>query len=612
MEPAAMLVRAFQVQVSRELQLRRVRTLALRATEHGLMRGAGVEPDVQRVLVLDVIRRFSADQVLQVQRQPGVDAVLFDQLGDLLQQFRRAWMQRAGLFVDHEGHRYAPLALARQGPVRTVGDHAVQARLAPVREELGVGDALQRGFAQGGAAIFWRHVHAGEPLRGGAVDDRCFMAPAMHIAVVEHLDFEQRARFAQGVADRFRGFPDAHAAKQRQGRGEFAIAHHRLDEIVILHAMRLARQEVVQAVGWRRVDHAGTGFGGHVFGQVQRRQSVIESVACMQRVAEIDAGQGRAIAGSNRRAFQLEACQAGHHQVLRQDQQQRLAVTFGFHQRVFDFRVYVQRLVRRDGPRGGGPDDDEAVLRRQRWQAEGSRQFFRFGEFEADVDRRIAFFRVFHFRLGQGRLAVKAPVDRFQTTVDIAFFQQLAQRTQLVRFITMRHGQVRIVPFAQHAQTDKVFLLALNLHIGVGTGFFQHFGRRQVLAVQFFDLDLDRHAVAIPARYIRRIETGQRARLDDHVFQDLVDGMAQVDVTVGIRWAVVQDEFWTASGSLAHALINFLVLPLLYPHWLALGHVAAHRKRRFRHIDRVFAFRLLVLLGRGWLVLVGHNLLYLY
>ena len=39
---------------------------------------------------------------------------------------------------------------------------------------------------------------------------------------------------------------------------------------------------------------------------------------------------------------------------------------------------------------------------------------------------------------------------------------------------------------------------------------------------------------------------------------------------------------------------------------------AAHGERGFRHVDRVFAFGLLVLLGRGWLVLIGHSFLYWY
>jgi hypothetical protein len=137
----------------------------------------------------------------------------------------------------------------------------------------------------------------------------------------------------------------------------------------------------------------------------------------------------------------------------------------------------------------------------------------------------------------------------------------------------------------------------------VGAGLGQHFGGRQVFAVQFFDLDLDRHAVAVPARHIGRVEAGDGARLDDHVLEDLVDGVAQVDVAVGIRRAVVQHEHRAALGGLAHALVDFLVLPLLDPARLALGQVAAHRERGVGHVDRVFAFLLLLVC---WF---GHGLL---
>jgi hypothetical protein len=268
------------------------------------------------------------------------------------------------------------------------------------------------------------------------------------------------------------------------------------------------------------------------------------------------------VAGGDGGAFQLVARQAGFDQVLGQDQQQRLAIALGLHQRVDHFRVHVQRLVGRDGPRGGGPDHDEAVIGRQLVRPKAA-PACRFGELEADVDGRIALVLVFHFRFGQRRAAVEAPVDRLQAAVDIAFFQQLAEGAQFVGLVGVVHGQVRVLPFAQHAQADEVLALAVDLLQRVGARLGQHFGGRQVLAVLFFDLDLDRHAVAIPARHVRRVVAGQGAGLDHHVLQDLVDGVADVDVAVGVRRAVVQDEFRTAGGSLAHALVDFLVLPLL-------------------------------------------------
>ena len=125
-------------------------------------------------------------------------------------------MQLAGFLMDEEGHRHTPLALTRQRPVRAIGDHAMQTCLAPCREEIGFFDAFQCGFAQALAAVSRRLIHAGKPLRGSTIDDRCLMTPAVHIAVVKHDQLKQRADFFQLGADRFGGFPDGQAGKQRQ------------------------------------------------------------------------------------------------------------------------------------------------------------------------------------------------------------------------------------------------------------------------------------------------------------------------------------------------------------------------------------------------------------
>ena len=61
--------------------------------------------------------------------------------------------------------------------------------------------------------------------------------------------------------------------------------------------------------------------------------------------------------------------------------------------------------------------------------------------------------------------------------------------------------------------------------------------------------------------------------------------MSDVDVAVGIRRAVVQNEFGAAFGNLAQFLIAFFILPLFHPSRFAFGKVAAHGKRRFVKIN---------------------------
>jgi hypothetical protein len=134
-------------------------------------------------LILSYWRRFIAQQFGGVQLEPGFDAFDFDALGHFFHQLDGARVQLAAFLVQEERDRHAPVALTRDAPVRTVGDHRVQARLAPGRDELGVFDGFERALAQG-VAGGWLLVHADEPLRGGAVDQRGLVAPAVHVAVL--------------------------------------------------------------------------------------------------------------------------------------------------------------------------------------------------------------------------------------------------------------------------------------------------------------------------------------------------------------------------------------------------------------------------------------------
>ena len=114
------------------------------------MRGAGVEPDVNRVWIFDVILRLITENIFDGERLPGLDAALLNLLGDGFKQLASAWVQYTRFAVHEERHRHAPLPLPRESPVRAVGDHRVQASFAPSGEELRGVDGGHRSFAQGG------------------------------------------------------------------------------------------------------------------------------------------------------------------------------------------------------------------------------------------------------------------------------------------------------------------------------------------------------------------------------------------------------------------------------------------------------------------------------
>ena len=162
------------------------------AAQHREVRRAGVEPHVDGVGDLAVLRGIDAE-VLAGRREPGLDAALRDAGRGLLEQPLGVGMQLVGLAVEEEGQRHAPVALARKRPVRAVGDHRLDARASPRRDRTSCSrsPAAPSREACGrrcrGLRRRRRHVHADEPLRRRAEDDRRLVAPAMRVAVAEGL-----------------------------------------------------------------------------------------------------------------------------------------------------------------------------------------------------------------------------------------------------------------------------------------------------------------------------------------------------------------------------------------------------------------------------------------
>src|SRR4051812_16687655 len=117
MEPAAMLVRPFEIKRSRPAKLRTL-------FENESVRRAGIEPHLDDVGDLLPVGRvvLVSKKRLRVGRVPGVGARALDGLRDSLDN--RAVAQRlAGPAVGEDRDRYAPGALPRDAPIRPALDH---------------------------------------------------------------------------------------------------------------------------------------------------------------------------------------------------------------------------------------------------------------------------------------------------------------------------------------------------------------------------------------------------------------------------------------------------------------------------------------------------------
>src|SRR5262249_9178101 len=91
------------------------------------------------------------------------------------------------------------------------------------------------------------------------------------------------------------------------------------------------------------------------------------------------------------------------------------------------------------------------------------------------------------------------------------------------------------------------------------------------LAVFLLDLPFDRQAVAVPAVDVGHVLAEHALAADDEILQDFVEAGAEMDGGVGVRRAVVEDEFWASLRDLAPALVEADLLPPGEPFGLGLG-----------------------------------------
>ena len=169
LEPAAVLVAAFEVDVGRPGQLGPDR-------QHRLVARSRIEPHVEDVhlaregrAAARAAREAGGQELLDGPLVPRVGAVLAEHGGGLLDERGRRHRFAARRAVDGR-NRHAPGPLARDAPVGAVHEHVVDAVVAPRRHPLdGVVDGVERRFPQRlrrrRCRIPGRNPLAGSPLR---------------------------------------------------------------------------------------------------------------------------------------------------------------------------------------------------------------------------------------------------------------------------------------------------------------------------------------------------------------------------------------------------------------------------------------------------------------
>ncbi|MNU56747.1 hypothetical protein D3C71_458480 [compost metagenome] len=420
---------------------------------------AGVEPDVEDVGdLLEALGIVRAQEVGVGRREPDVGAAIGHGLDDtgvdlgIVQGLAR-------LLVDEHGQGRAPGALTADQPVGAPLDHGADAVLARRRIEGGGVDGVQRPVAQG-VVVLQRLIHADEPLRRVAEDDRGLGAPRVRIGVLHPAARQQIARLDQLFDHRAVGGAELagllalglqHLQAGEQGDVVIigAVGVHRVRHLAV--AVGLPDGVVIRAVARRSVDKAGAGVVGHM---VAGQQGHGEAVTRVQRRQRVGAFQTRGVDGVDAgEAADLGRLEHVLGQLVRDDEAiARLGpglVVQTFLQRrdlieaIGDLGAVADGAVGRDGPGRGRPDDD-----RGRRRAEGQQvvrvAVGRADHRELDPDRGRDVVVILDLGIREGRALDRRPHDGLGAAIQLARVLELVELGDDGRLGREVHGGVAV------------------------------------------------------------------------------------------------------------------------------------------------------------------------
>ena len=165
-------------------------------------------------------------------------------------------------------------------------------------------------------------------------------------------------------------------------------------------------------------------------------------------------------------------------------------------------RMESNGKVARKGPDGGGPDQEEDLGE------------IHVGELaliimhgELYINGGAGIVMILNLRLRKGCLILGTPVDRLKTLVDVAVAIHFAENTHFIRFKTLVHGFVGMIPVAQYTETFETFPLNADIFFGIGLAGAAELRHTHSLVVELLFLDdggFNGHAMVVPPGNIRR------------------------------------------------------------------------------------------------------------
>ena len=558
---------------ARRRALPRRRQLGMRDL-HRAMGRAGVEPHVEDVGLLaersgapaagtaQVLANEFRDRALE----PHVRPMRARQRGGAIDHARIEPALFAALAIERRDTD-APRALARETPVGTqahgVADAVARRRRFPAHPLV---DHLERARAM--LVVIDDH----EPLLGGAEDHGPMTTPAVRVGVAERRGREQPTALTEPRDEVVVRLQHRAAHEGLRPGGE---APRLIDRARDLEAFPLADGEVLLAVAGRGVDQAGA------LVHADERRSIHHARIVPPRPLEHEADQ---LASGNASVHHRRARAQGLGDGIEPRCRHQQATPGGLGDHVLRRRIDHEPAIGRERPRRGGPCDGDDLGR----ALESSPRII--SQREGHVDRRGRIVLVLDLRLGERGAIGGAPVDRAQAALDEAAPDQGSESLERGGLEAGIHREVGVRPLPPHPQALELLALDPDPALGeraASPADGEAVGLDALLAQLPRHLDLDRHAVVVPARQIRGIESEEREAAYDRVLPDLVRPGSHVDVVVRIRRTVVEQGHRTAAPLVPQARVQIARGPPGQALGFPLRQIGLHGELGARKVQRV-------------------------
>ena len=410
-------------------------------------------------------------------------------------------------------------------------------------------------------------------------------APAVRILMLDVQLAHDSAGGGQVGQNGLVGSPDALACVLAGLFGQIAAVVHRDGDGDL--GVLLADVEVIDAVAAGGVDTARAAF--------QRDVVAEDDPAFLGQIDVVIAHQLELCTADRLTHHLILGDVAGIHDALDEVSGHDVELVADLDEGVLELAVQADSLVGGQGPGGGGPDDEVGLLHRDAVLCQNAVGVLR--DVETDEDRVALVLAVLDLGLSQSGAAVGAPVHRLQALVDVALLGHLTKDLDLAGLELRLQGQVGVLKVTDNAQTLE--LVAHDVDV-LGGELLADLAQLELgdvlllLADGGQGLQLNRQAVGIKAGYIGSLEALHVLLTNDDVLDDLVQRGTHVDIAVGIRRAIVQDELRFALVVLHELVVQVVVVPILEHDRFLLGQAGAHLKQGLGQVQSTVVLRLIL------------------